>query len=619
MGERALQSSKKADRRRRVNRLPVVVDAADPTTLDRAAAYVWHDESERVGFLLDAGVRWALLRHVPPSIRLEWWMAARSVQAPEGTRACWDGPEVWLDEVEQRLAGQQWQARKLEKWRKFAAAVADSCARGRRPITGPGLTLPELAGLLGKPDQPISTRYVSQIVRWFRDEALLHVVMPGTRTARLEAPEDETEDERQTREAAGLRAAASRRAAHEARHRLHREHAEAELDAVRAGLTPPPPPDELAAFRGALEEHAVDVDEEARLLRVAQVYELRIPEAADVREAPPERYRAPGVVDLSTARQRRTEARQRARSAAARRLGRPLAETPSVSVGGESSTPSCDLFMGGMQANTSAVVDERAPSGRSEEEVLDPSRGPDQSRAYPTAPLAAAQRLLGAPDEPRTTPDSGVLPRQLTTGVRLAWLARKVGPFVAAGWTDEQLVDVIAYRGGTLTYVPPVVGNPCGWIVAALGRWSPTAPPLVSPEDRDAADQVERFNNHVRDRREARFGAVRLEAAAGCDLCDDQGYRLQDLTGPAIRCHHSPADVDEVEAAAVAVDEVLVGRGRDEVLAILARKRGDVVDPVRAAVLDAARKSAADREALDATRAAHSTYVSRADRRRWTR
>jgi hypothetical protein len=602
-----LGGTRRLDRRTVRRGRPVEVDENDPTSLDRAAAVVWrrhagevecapHLAGEVDSFLLRAGVRNALLRYVPRSVRLTWWRELKVVPLPDGTRVCWDGAEVWLDEVERRLVRHTWQERRMRRWRRFAALVAASVQRGGRPITGPGLTLPELAVALGDPDKPISERYVTKIIRWFRDEQLLRVVMPGTRSARLHVPEDELKPGTVERTAYEVAV----EAAHDARHRVLKKWHEDELAARAAGVAPPPHPDELAAFR----EHLGPMparDDDVYLLRVAQVYELLIPEAPDVRDAPPQRSLPRGVVDLAAARERRAQARHGALSTTGvrpgieavlstldqprgsrRQLTRALRGLSVDTEASESSTPSLFTTEGGSVLQNGGVVDERRPSGGSYAEVLAMPEGPNHPMHTGPAPLRAAWRLLRGI---LTRRDQGeaVLPRQLCVGVTPVKLARWIGPFVAAGWTDAQLVAVIAHRGGAWSYVPPEIPNPLGWIRAALNRWTPAAPPLPD-EIRGLVDDVEAENERARREREQRgpeiHKAAHWAAIAGCELCDDLGFRQLDGSGPPVRCYHSPADAAEAvveDPAPLPLDQV------DELIArTLGKRRGLVDDEVLA-------------------------------------
>lgn len=578
------------------------VDPDDPTSLDRAAAVVWHDETVVDGFLLSAGLRYDLLRRLPRAVRFEWWRELRAAVLPPGTRVCWEGAVLWLDEVERRLAAQNWQDRRLQRWRKFADLVARSCARNRRPITGRGLTLPELAEALG-----ITTRRVTTIIRWYRDQGLLRVVMPGARSVHLDVPTDELgpkEPERTTHQARAALAHAERR-------RLMREWVEDELDAVREGRTAPPPPDELAVFR----EHLGDLlvfDESRDLTNVAQVYELLVPEAPDVREAPPQRARSQGVADLATARQRRAQ-RQRGRLDAVPAqpgraavlggvdqgrtgAGRPSRSPGSPSICTESSTLTAVDPEREIVTTTSGVVDERRPSGGSYEKDSHFPEGPNHTPRRLSPPLRAAWRLLGGAEQSRAE-GPGVLPRQLRQ-VKPLTLARLVGPYVAAGWTDEQLVAVLAYRGGAWSYVPPVIDNPAGWLVAALRRRPPTAPPTADEmtlahqraEVREDVADVEAVNTAAATSRAAKLLAV----MRACELCDDNGLRPLDGDGPPIRCRHSPADADEVAAALAAAAEDRLTR--DEAREVIARTLTPE-DPVRAALLAEARRRWEERKA----------------------
>ncbi len=613
---------------------PAEVDPSDPTSLDRAAAAVWHDEGGEVDtFLLQSGIRHVLLRQVPRAVRVAWWKELRGLPLPEGTRVCWDGAEVWYDEAERRIVAQGWQHRRMLKWLRFAALVAKSARRSARPITGPGLTLTELQVALGDPGKPITKRWVTEIIAWYRAEKLLRVVMPGTRVARLDVPEDELKFGEPQRTAFEVAV----EAAHDARHRTLKRWHEDELDARRAGVAPPPHPDELGAFRehlGAMPER----DDDVFLLRVAQVYELLVPEAPDVRDAPPQRSRPRNVVNLADVREKRAQARNRALRADDAKPGakaalsglktrrhrgggpaRPLADLSVSTEASESSTPSFFTTEGGSVSTPSGVVDEGAASPRSQGEVLALPEGPNHPSRVGSDPVRAAWRLLRGILTTPLSPSEAVLPRQLCIGVSPNWLARRIAPYVRAGFTDAQLVAVIAHRGGTWSYVPPVVKNPCGWIRAALKRWSPTAPPLPD-EIREAAAEVEAESEHEHEKRRRRAAGIHKAghwaAIAGCELCDDNGFRQLDGAGPLVRCYHSPADDDEVAAADVDEgqdqDDEPGPATVDEARALIDRVARGLDDPVKAEMLaEAHRRLAARRQAED-------KHTPRALRRRGT-
>lgn len=589
----------------------------DPTVWDRATALVWHDDTKVDGHLLKAGVRWHVLRHIHRSVRVGWWRALAGAELPAGTRVCWDGPEVWLDEVERRLAEQNWQSRRLDKWRRFAHLIARSCQRDDRPITTCGVDRETVAEDLG-----VHKDYVTKIIRWYREQQLLHIVMPGTRAPRLAVPVDELPEEAEARTVREARL----EAAHAERRRVLQQWKSDRAAALHAGLTPPDVPDELGVFRQA--EPLVERDDDRDLINVAQVYELLVPAAPDVRDAPPQPARARMVDEVARARQRRAQRRRAALRDVPTRPGvvavraaesaagqdQTASGTPGrFSVDTESTTPSEFHQIGESVSKTRGVVDERRPSGGSYESGSGFAGGPNQSQRPTTRALRAAQRLLAGAEPSQGKPRGAVLPRQLC-GADPRRVASRIAPFVLAGWTDEQLVAVIAHRGGTWSYVPPEVDNPTGFVLAALKRWgSPATLPL--PEDvRDAVEQVEADNAAARQDREAnghrRAGRAAQLAREACDLCDESGYRPLDGGDQHVRCYHSPADRDEVEALRRAGDE-----GQDDELAPREAARAEIArvlksdDPARQAVLAEAHRRRQERQAAQL---ANPNFVPRA-------
>lgn len=531
----------------------------DPTASDRAAAEIWVHEAGMVnGWLMAHGVRWELLRWMHASARYLWWQQLASRPVPEDTRPCVEGREVWLDEVEQRLAQQDWQSRRLIKWRTVATALANACPREGGAITRNGCTYPELAAAAD-----CSEDYIGDIVRWYVDQGLLAIKVPGTRKIRMEIPEDERPEETESRLA--------RQAAEVARHRALAELVDEHDDEVV----------ELAEFREQLGPRPEPA--RAPWIEVAQVYELRAPASSEpaVPHAAPRGDRT--VVDIAGARQRRAQRGGHLPQSPVQ-PGRAAALSPSAE---QKSEPSAFRFLRGTGPEASGVVDEGPATPGSHEEELDPRKGPKDSDQRVSRPVRAARRLLAGAEPSQGRTSTGQLPRQLCRGVAVTWLAVRIAPYVYDGWTDEQLVQQIAHRGGTHVFVPVDVANPRGWIVANLRLVDPKARPVaIADEVRDAVDEIELQNavatadrrlkvqQHEDRRRQSAAAAQRRQQTIDeCDRCDEYGWVLLDGAGPEVQCDHRPVDaaIDEqplaaeplTRAEAIATIRSAIG-GRDE-------------------------------------------------------
>ncbi|MDF2968388.1 MAG: hypothetical protein K0Q93_2166 [Nocardioidaceae bacterium] len=521
--------------------VPVHEDA-NPVADYRDLAEVFLDELGLWDRLLTAsGIRWHLLRHIPRTVRQELYQETirREYHAMPGTRPASEGGTVWQDHVDRLIDAEHWQARKAEKWRRFARMIADSVDPVGPPITREGVTMPELCAALG-----CSERYVQQIQKWFRDRGLLLVLVRGTRAPRMEAPEDERPEEAAAREAREeARAAANRQRIAEAR-----AHVQAEIAAHAAGRPAPPPPDSFAPFREMQQQLAEEPP--APLINIAQVYQLRLPVAPDARDAPRESYLA---TLAAKRRQRRAQAQADALEALAletsrRGWNREYAEVPNSKE--KSSVPPCLEDRESLQAG-GAGVEERPASRGSYDEGSCPSGGSNQPRRREPRHVRAARRLLGRLQSAQGTPVKPLLPDHLCREVTLSALAGWIRQHVVAGWSDDELVLAIAHDGGRWHRAPDVVRNAPGFVRTALTRWPAdgTRPTIVDFELRRRVDELDHENDQERVARAARGRRIAIDA---CSRCDEEGWELLDGGGPEVRCDHRPVAQDQAAAAAAA-------------------------------------------------------------------
>lgn len=540
-----------------------------------AGEVVWRDEAGEVaGTLMRWGVRFAVLRWIPRSTLLQLWREVRGYEPPAGTRACWEGGPAWVDEARRRIGAQRWQQRRKDTYLAVGAEYAASCMEGHPPLTT--ATQERVAERVG-----ITKRYVSKILRWYQGQGLLGQVLGGTRTKRVEVPAGETDREREARlaaEAAELAARRERIAAAKARWRAGLDHARAELDAVRAGEPIPPAPDGLEVFRRPSEVDDVPVDEleldMVLAVRLATVYELRVPVDPKPSPAP-----ASGgvVVDLRAERDRRRTDSPPAPVDPAEGPAAPAAGTASHRPGGHLSLvpePTCadvETFLPntGVQENLSTpdgagVVDNenRGASRRSDKQsspVIN-FRGRKQSTDHRSRAQRAAARLLGRTQDPQTS-DVDRLPRRLTWGISVAWLAAQIRPYVDHDWTDAELVAQITTHNGRYPHLPVTIHSRHRFIARALLDADPAIRPAVRTAIAELEADNQRAAQHRQDRIAEQAAARRRERAQArqaaidaCPHCDTEGWTLLDGAGPEVRCDHPTDSPPRPQQPAVPAD-----------------------------------------------------------------
>lgn len=517
----------------------VVLRDPDPTSWARESAIAWEDAHESglvVADMLRRGVRWHLLRWIDPGSRWLWWKQLNArPPAPADTRAAVEGSQVWRDHWAEVVAAQGWQARRQQKWMRWQEKVGGAVPVDGGAVTRDGCTLPELAEYIG-----CSEDYASEITAWHVEHGAVHVTVPGTRRKAMPAPSDESPEEaaeRAAREAAVERARAARAEA------VHGN--VIELDVWRDA-----PPPAIEAEHGC-PYLRTDSSTGERWVHVAQVYELRLPAPAEAPELPAAAWGAPKVTRLGKARQRRAQGRRGTLRDRHVQPGR-LAALPGQR---EKSDPNDPLQERDRPSSSSVGVEERAASPRSHEGS--PSvRGSKKVTRTPSRVVRAAQRLLGLnlkPGESRSGDRGLRLPPQLRA-VPVAWLARRIARYVLAGWTDRQLVRVIAQDGGRQPGCPPTIRTPEAFITAALGRWPADGPYRdvdQAEATRSSVEQVVIENEQAAHVREANARAIR-RAIDECQRCDMDGF----LERPARHgdgvvvehCDHQPdVEVDPID------------------------------------------------------------------------
>jgi hypothetical protein len=515
----------------------IVLRDPDPTSWARESAVAWADDWESgrvVAWMLAHGVRWSLLRWIRPDSRWAWYEQLIKLTPPPGTRACVEGREVWLDHVVEVISSQPWQKRRKDKWLAIAHAIAYAVPLHGGAITRDGCTYPELAEAAG-----CCLDYVADIVEWFVQAGLLHIVVPGTRKKPMPQPEDETPEEAAAREAYEQRLAAHTEARAEELKRAKAQLREQINDEMRTGAIVV----QLDPFRDTVPAPELPPSHKGEWINVAQVYQLRLPAPPEPSELPAEAWGRPKVASLGKARQRRA---QRRRGTLTRKAVQP-GRTAALPGQTENSSPNADHLERDRPCSSSAVVEKRAASPRSDEGASGQSGGSKRTSRPGSRVVRAAQRLLGVSQSGHGMPSGRYerLPLSLR-GVGVAWLARRIAPYVVAGWTDEQLVQLIAYDSGRKPSCPPDIPNPRGFVVNALRRQAPSVPfrsAAETDELRQAVDVEVTRNDDAQQLREqnARRIARLVAAAADCDQCDDEGFRQ--ITGPrghlvVQRCTH---------------------------------------------------------------------------------
>lgn len=475
--------------------------------------------------LTSAGVRWVVLRHVPRPARRDLALVVLSRVPPAGTKRA-ESRVLWLDEVRRRAETTSAfkQARSRRKAVRVAEAYAQCVDHDGRPLTW--VTQDEIAAAVG-----CSDRTVRRYLEWLRAEGLLFELVPGTRLPSMDRPEGETEAEaaeRRQREAAAEAAEAQARerarAALAAHRDAERQRARAELDAVRAGQRGTAAAEAAAEAAEALSlpdlqavldeaRAAISAANEATLINVAPVYELRLPLDPD------ERAESDGLREAMT--------RENVVAAGA---GTENVHPPSLSqVDLESSDCARPVdksrrFAPQGHEGGSSIKNgpDLASEGRSRASQAD---HPDSRKSRA---LRAAEALLG-----------GWLDRKLRRGVTKTWLAARIAHsgLLDHGWELQDLADQIAGRP-EWPHLPAQIHNPRAFIHARLAAASPVLP----PSKLELVREVE--NAEAQQRRRAREAAAAREAAEAirvCPLCDEVGWlEVDDPAVDAIRCSHDP-------------------------------------------------------------------------------
>jgi hypothetical protein len=561
----------------------------DPTAVDRENAHRWEDEAGRVdGWLMAHGVRWDVLRWIPRVVHrlvgkgqvfgttaglVGWQQQLVQRQPPPNTRACVEGREVWLDAVEEALAGQPWQARRLAKYRAVAAKIAAACPREGGAITRNGCTYPELAAA-AKCDKG----HLTSIVRWFEAAGLLFVVVPGKHMPMLPVPREESPAEAHARKV--------HQAALEERARARQQLG---LDA---------PVVDLAEVRDALGPAPKRTAQGTPVIPIAQVYQLRVPHAPETPVLPAAAWGKRIPDELTERRQRRARRLARAPQAKDAKPGRKAA----LAGAAENSDPSAVGQERESYIFASGVVEERAATPHSYPGTAGVRKGSNRTGTPGGRPMRAAQRLLGGPQKSCPVSPS-TLPLVLRT-VRPGWLAARIARYVLAGWSDAQLVLLIAHGCGQYETCPPVHSAEA-FIVAALRKASPDVP-FRTADDwravRAAAAAAERETAAAATERRMLVDRFRQAAIDGCPRCDVDGWTRLDGAGADVRCDHRadqvPVDVDD----APAVDR-LVPLSQDDAAAAIADHLAELARTadLRRTLVDRATADRAAREAPSGT------------------
>lgn len=158
--------------------------------------------------LIDAGVRWEVLRTVPPPARVELAMRVCTRQPPKDSRRA-DSPQSWMDAVLDRihLSPEFKQQAKRNRWAAICHIWSIRADYDGRPLTW--IPQDQIAEAMG-----CSTKTVQRCAGWLQRERLLHEVVPGTRLPQMHVPEGAGPGER---EAARARWAQDREAAQQGR------------------------------------------------------------------------------------------------------------------------------------------------------------------------------------------------------------------------------------------------------------------------------------------------------------------------------------------------------------------------------------------------------------------
>lgn len=497
-------------------------------------------------FIVESGVRWAVLRHiaVPARMQLAAWIAQRC--PPEATRPA-DSPSAWLDAVEHRIRAQTrpdhtraaagtgpaaanpsgtqfvYNAKRRRWWR--ICHILRCCAdRDTRPLTW--VTQEEIAAAIG-----CSTRTVRRCVAWLRAEGLLWEIVPGCRLPQQSAPDGETPTEsaqRQQRMAAAIAAEEAAMA-----------RARAELTAVRDGHrapdgpTPYPPHHAPAALTSAAATTTPDggPEIEPTLVNLAPVYELRVPLPAretPAQEPTPSPTAGPAAALSSTNTDPTLSDHENVRP-------------PQVSNQDHSSSNSVQP-VDNRRASRSPDENEGcglgSPARRSASDPTDtadrpPSAAGDRSSPQSEA-VRAAQWLLRSRLDPR-----------ICEQVSIRWLAAQIrgAHFLDRhGWTWNDLADQL-HGYPEHTHLPYHIRDCRAWIRARIRRATPALPPTKLRIVLDIERGSDLLRRRRRDAREAERRAditSRRTAIDACPLCDEVGWIHVDPSIPTARCNHDP-------------------------------------------------------------------------------
>lgn len=541
-------------------------------------------------FLVESGIRWAVLRHiaVPARCDLVRWVLERT--PPECTRTA-DSPDVWIEAVEARIReqtgpGQEFRYNaKRRRWWRVCNVLRCRSNRRRRPLTW--RSQQKIAAEVG-----CDERTVRRVVRWLKREGLLFEVVPGCQLPAQVAPDGETAEERADREHRLAAAIAAENAA------IAR--AEAELEAVRTGLLGDAAveaaeealsPDDLAALAAA-------EDLEPGLVQIAPVYELRVPVTAA--EAAEEAAIARAVTVL------RSPGEELAQRHAA-----DLVHPSNVSLYGELVAIGHDgtlTWMDALDAANALTCGNVAGLLRTDENVHPPqvcsgdqlksssvqavdsgppSAGSDQEgvRTVENGAHLAAEGRSGAVEGDRPKPRQSEAVRcaqwlkhsrlhpTLCDEVSVRWLAgliRGSGLLDRWRWSWDDLAD---HLHGLPEYpqLPRFIRSPRAWIKKRFQRAIPELPPAalrqrLTEPDADRAllyeharligapervlDLIARGDDETSQRRRdeaerARRAEIAERRAAinRCPMCDENGLLAadpQDPHAPLLWCNHDP-------------------------------------------------------------------------------
>jgi hypothetical protein len=553
----------------------VVLDPAAEALIAGGVEYDNLHPLDRV--LVEAGVRWTVLRHVIPAARIDLAVEIASRTPPEQTKPTECG-DLWLGAVEARIrlrtgAEFRYNCKRRRYW--HIARVYRVCMdRIGRPLTW--ISQKEIAAAVG-----CSVKTVQRCEQWLQREGLLWEVVPGRQLPRCAVPEGERPAERAERERQMAAAIAAENAA--------RDRARAELAGLHAtardsaGGAPPaaggrPPGDvptvgaQPAAERTPAKLPAADEPDgepERPLVHIVPVYELRVPwtaaeqaEAdATVRALTPDRcagelvayeHRARQVHPLNATLYRTViavghdGAQVRLDSSKAREALTSESAVALLRLDKNVCPPEVGS-VNQLQSSCDRHVDKgRAPRGSDTEPG--PDFAPDVPVERRTAPgegdsrssrrsraARAAEWLLRSRLDPRLC--EGVSMRYLASLIRGSHLIDR------HEWTPEDIADLL-HGVGEYAHLPRYVHDPRAWMRARFSRAEPALPPrrlqLVERLERRSRlfGERRRRGDHEPSSRPD-FGR-RAVAIAGCSMCDELGWlHVADGT-PTVRCSHDP-------------------------------------------------------------------------------